>query len=407
MVLLAEISIKTALQILQILTQIAAAHGVRIFLVGGPVRDLVMYQTKLNLDKIDLDIAVENRYYEIGLALAKKIKASMTNYPQFMTMTLQLNQSRRIDIAQTRQEHYPRPAALPKVNPALIYDDLARRDFTINAMAIEITPDFLNCKKYLILDPFSGQIDIKNKLIRILHPKSFIDDPTRIFRAIRFAYRFNFQLEYQTKYLLLEAIRNNHLQLLSGERILYELQKIIQEKKNVEILKALNQYQIFKKLYHTYLPTKFFAEQKLLSQELKLIHLFFYLPIKKWQHYPLSKSITENVKALHNFYKIKPNLIKIKKPSYIYKTLNCFPDLSLKILRCLESKTISNKIKSFQTKYRQVKVFTDGKTLQSLQIKPGPIYSQILSELKLLKLDGVIKNKSDEIEYIKQKYRNV
>lgn len=397
--------------IFALLSQLAGKYNTRIFLVGGPVRDILMatgYRRLAIGDFEDLDIAVEKDYQAVGEELAKKLKAEIIRYPQFMTMTLKLKEGAHIDIAQTREEVYYKPAVLPKVYPSTIIKDLKRRDFTINAMAMELKRSTVNRWPPAVLDPFNGQRDLKQKLIRILHDKSFIDDPTRIFRAVRFATRFDFKIEPKTKTLMQTAIKQNHLKLLSGERILYELKLIMNEQKSLEILRSLQYYKTISGLYSIKLPKKFFAEHKrLTNSKFKLIHFFSYIPESLWSKYPLEKEITEGAKTIKEFSKYRSKLIKAKTPSEVYKLLKPLSKIGLEILAGIETKQLKDKIKSYLEIYTKTKIFTNGKLLQGLKIPPGETYSKILNELLYRKLDGRLKTKQDEIDYIVKNYCNV
>ncbi|MCX7785179.1 MAG: hypothetical protein N2201_02985 [candidate division WOR-3 bacterium] len=383
----------------QIVT-VCQRYNAEAFLVGGPLRDLLMKKGKSSPTITDLDIAVTKSYYNIGRDLAKKLKAKVIHYPQFMTLTLQCPML-RIDIAQTRKEYYPQPAVLPQVSPASIEEDLKRRDFTINAMALKLTKK----PPYPIIDLFNGQRDLKASIIRILHTSSFIDDPTRIFRAIRFAVRFNFKIEPITKLLMKKAIFDNRINLLSGERILYELKMILQEKKATEILKTLQQFKIIENVFGVQLPKKFFQESQILDDftdiDAKLSHLFAYLPEPTWSRFPLTLEVKNCAKAIKNFSQVRKRLARTRLPSQIYQILSSLPKPALKILSLVEKKVISNKIKLFLEKYSKIKIYTSGKLLQSMQIPPGPIYRKILAGLRTQVLDGKIKGQKQEIDYIK------
>ena len=386
--------------------QAVQKYNTKVFLVGGPVRDwfLANCQTRLTDSQIDLDITVENNYEQVGRDLAHKFTAKIIHYPQFMTMTLSLKDGSHIDIAQTRKEYYPSPGALPKVSPASIKEDLKRRDFTINAMALEITKK----PSYRITDPFNGRNDLKRKLIRILHPRSFIDDPTRIFRAIRFATRLGFKIETNTKTLMKKVIKGKLLRLLSGERVLYEIKMIMMERKSLQIIKSLQDFGIINKIFGIKLSKKFFLEhQPVTDSHSKLVHFFSYIPESSWTKYPLLKETMESSQVIRNFSAYRTKLIRRNKPSKIYQILKPIPNSALEILSLLEKKPITDKIKSYLTKYSKVKIFTTGETLKALKILPGPNYSKIMNEILYQKLDGNIKNKTDEMKYIKKNIINV
>lgn len=394
----AETSIKQIKVILSQLRDFANQYNTRIFIVGGPVRDMIMSKKKSLIIGQDLDIAVENNFSEIGESLAKELNAKIIRYPQFMTMTIELKDSSHIDIAQTREEIYHKPAVLPRVLPALIDIDLNRRDFTINAIAMEIKSK----PPYPIIDPFNGRKDLKEKKIRVLHQQSFVDDPTRIFRAIRFATRLGFKIEPKTEALMRSAIKHGYLKLLSGERILYELKLIMNEKKSIDILKSLQSCNIISNLFNVKLPKKFFIEQKNLADgNLKLIHFFSIIPESLWSKYPLLKDIVGSAKHLKEFPKYRNKLAKAIKPNQIYKILKAFDKPALEVLKYTEKEPIRIKVKNYLNKYSKVKIFTTGDMLKSLNIKPGPCYAKIMNELLYQKLDKKIKNKNDEMDYLK------
>ena len=208
------------------------------YLVGGPVRDLM-----LKLPNIDLDIMVEGNAIRLAETFADlNLGAKVTTYPAFKTATVRLADGTQIDFATARQETYVRGGAFPAVKPSGIKDDLYRRDFTINAMAIAINPKTWG----KVIDPFKGAVDLKNKRIQILHHKSFLDDPTRILRAARFKARFGFSVEAKTLKLLKLAIKIKVLDTIKPQRYLKDFEKINKEPKALEaikILKLWNAYQ--------------------------------------------------------------------------------------------------------------------------------------------------------------------
>jgi len=211
---------------------------VKAYLVGGPVRDLM-----LKLPNIDLDIMVEGNAIRLAETFADlNLGAKVTTYPAFKTATVRLADGTQIDFATARQETYVRGGAFPAVKPSGIKDDLYRRDFTINAMAIAINPKTWG----KVIDPFKGAVDLKNKRIQILHHKSFLDDPTRILRAARFKARFGFSVEAKTLKLLKLAIKIKVLDTIKPQRYLKDFEKINKEPKALEaikILKLWNAYQ--------------------------------------------------------------------------------------------------------------------------------------------------------------------
>ncbi len=233
--------------------ELAAQKGMHVYVVGGFVRDLL-----LGTPTLDIDVVVEGNGAAFAKELAELWGAGLTIHERFLTATLhwehQLKppsvslhahtQARphacaltRLDIATARKERYPQPAMLPKVEPATIFEDLWRRDFSINAMAICISPD----KFGELVDPTGGHEDLKQGLIRVLHEKSFVDDPTRIFRAVRYEQRFGFKIERKTLQLICRARDESFLTKLSRDRVKHELWRILQERNPVKPIRRLKQ----------------------------------------------------------------------------------------------------------------------------------------------------------------------
>jgi len=212
------------------IARLAAARGRRVWLVGGPVRDRL-----LGRSGGDLDLALDGAVREIGRAAARELGGSFCWHPRFLTARIEVD-GRHIDVARTRRESYAAPADLPTVRPGTIEEDLSRRDFTFNAMALEVRP-----RKYgPLLDPFDGRTDLENGIVRILHDRSFVDDPTRAFRALRFGTRFGFRLDPATRRRLREAISEELHHRLSGERVAAELRLALSESRPAAVLTALS-----------------------------------------------------------------------------------------------------------------------------------------------------------------------
>jgi tRNA nucleotidyltransferase (CCA-adding enzyme) len=199
----------------------AAAAGLRAYLVGGAVRDLL-----LGLERADLDLAVEGD----SLELARRLGGELRAHPRFQTATVRVD-GIQIDIAATRAETYPRPGALPVVSPAGLGSDLARRDFSVNAMAVALSPESE------LVDPQGGLADLERGMLRTLHPNSLVDDPTRALRAARYSSRYGFELDPGTEAEVVAA----DLDTVSVERVDAELRKLARESeaaRGFELLEA-------------------------------------------------------------------------------------------------------------------------------------------------------------------------
>ena len=199
--------------------RLAADAGMAAYLVGGPVRDHV-----LGASVKDLDVAVVGSAPSLARKLADTLDGKLTVHPRFRTATVWLPDNISIDLVTARRETYSRPGALPDVAPGTIADDLARRDFTINAMAIPICGDDRD-----LVDLHNGRADLEAGIIRALHRDSFVDDPTRMFRAVRYEQRFGFRIDDATLSDMQSALAAGAMATVTGPRIDKELRRITRE----------------------------------------------------------------------------------------------------------------------------------------------------------------------------------
>jgi tRNA nucleotidyltransferase (CCA-adding enzyme) len=189
------------------------------WLVGGAVRDLM-----LGAPVVDLDIAIEGDARAVAREVAARLGGEVVEHDRFGTATVKAD-ALTVDLASTRRESYEHPGALPDVEPASLDEDLARRDFTINAMAASLDPERLG----ELRDPLGGQADLRDRVIRVLHPRSFVDDPTRLLRGLRYEARLGFRMDEETQRLACAAIADGAPATVSGPRIRDELLDLLDE----------------------------------------------------------------------------------------------------------------------------------------------------------------------------------
>ena len=213
---------------IDLVREVALEKECRPFLVGGPVRDLL-----LGRHSIDIDLTLEHEASTLARALAKRIDGRVRSFPQFLTYKVTAPEFPEIDITTARKERYRKPGALPAVTAGRLKDDLIRRDFSINALALDVLDGTMH-------DPTGGAADIEARLVRVLHDQSFIDDPTRVFRAVRLATRLDFQIEEHTAALMHDAIESDALSTVSKERIWRELFLAMDEEEAPSILSELS-----------------------------------------------------------------------------------------------------------------------------------------------------------------------
>jgi tRNA nucleotidyltransferase (CCA-adding enzyme) len=235
------------------------------YVVGGAVRDLLLYRPGF-----DLDLVVVGDAEAYAQALGERLGGRVVTHGHFGTAVVHFGDGRHLDVAMARTETYPAPGALPEVAPASsIEDDLARRDFTINAMAISLPDEEL-------VDPFSGRSHLADRLVRVLHERSFVDDPTRIFRAAQYEGRLGFRMDPKTETLALMAVPG--VRNLSGARVREELTAILAEERAPAILRRLHELGVDEALH----PDLRFPEDGRLLERLR--HLAAqYAPAPQWE----------------------------------------------------------------------------------------------------------------------------
>lgn len=260
------------LKLLKIIEAVSKKRGEKVFLVGGIVRDLI-----LGINNKDIDIVVEGDGIKFALELKEILGAKKVRiHEKFKTAVVVVDDNLKLDIASSRLEYYEYPTSLPVVEYGNIRDDMYRRDFSINAMALEI--DSYNFGK--LIDFYGGYDDLANKKIRILHNLSFIEDPTRIIRAFRFAARYGFELEKDTEIFLKNAINDGFLKKISWPRVKQELEILFSDKNLTRGMEFLNKYNVFKEINPN---IEYDLEMKKNIEKLESIEeLLNFVDIKKW-----------------------------------------------------------------------------------------------------------------------------
>ncbi|HTR02989.1 MAG TPA: hypothetical protein VMN82_07310 [Thermoanaerobaculia bacterium] len=220
---------------------VARERGERAFLAGGAVRDLL-----LGRPVADLDLALEGDGAAFAKALGRRLGADVRVHERFGTATLELPGGERLDVATTRRERYAASGALPSVESGVsIEEDLGRRDFTIHAMALDLA------RRPTLIDPFGGRGDLRRRLVRTLHPQSFLDDPTRVFRAVRYAARLDFRLAPATRRALVAAVQGGALGRISADRRRRELRLILEEPERARAIALLRRLGVAAALHST------------------------------------------------------------------------------------------------------------------------------------------------------------
>jgi len=393
------------LNFMQAAGEVAQSHGQSLYLVGGVVRDLLLGRANL-----DLDLVVEGDAVNLARQLVSVTQGKLVTHPRFSTAKLQWNEW-SVDLATARSETYAKPGALPTVTPGSTGDDLFRRDFTINAMAIELNPD----RYGELLDLYGGRDDLENKLVRVLHEKSFIDDATRIWRALRYEQRLSFHLEPATLELLKRDIC--WLDKISGDRIRHELELILKEEYPEKILRRAAELGVLAKLYPSlkgngWLADKFEQARQLSSPGSPSVGLYLALLV-----YPLTTEESEQLisylrlpklvaQTLRDAINIKSELGSLANPelspSGIYSLLHGYslPAIVANSI-ATDSPVARQHVNLFLNKLRYIKPALNGDDLQRMGVSPGPRIKEMLNLLHEARLDEKVSSKKDEEGLVK------
>ncbi len=404
-------------QLLQKAGQIGNELGFNVFVVGGFVRDLL-----LNRQIEDIDIVVEGDGIEFAKVYAQKEGCRINTYKKFGTAVIIFPDHFKIDVASARLEYYTMPAALPIVEKSSIKLDLARRDFTINTLAISLNPDNFGT----MIDYFGATRDLKDKTIRIIHNLSFVEDPTRIFRAIKFSNRFGFTIGKVTSNLIQNAIRIDCFKNLSGLRVLSELKQIFEEENPIPAIRTMEAYGLEKVLHKnlTIIPNTyqlFESVNKILSWH-DLLYVDEQYP--RWSVYfmallnrcsfnvceeickRLNVPLKEHCILFDMRYKAEKLLLLLENSSFpiskqdlYWALINFNTEYILYMMALCKNEDIKKAISNFYTHQRNIKPYIKGRDLLKIGLPPGPVFTTILNQVLNSKLDGELKTKKDEIKF--------
>lgn len=394
--------------------------GYHVYAVGGFIRDLLLRRKNL-----DIDIVVEGDAILLAKRLSKTLGARVHSHPKFGTAVVVFPDGFSIDIATARTEFYETPGALPTVETSSLKLDLYRRDFTINTLAVKLNPKQFG----LLMDFFGAQQDIKQGVINILHNLSFVEDPTRVLRAVRFEQRFGFKIGKHTLNLIHQAEQLNLLEHVSGARIWHELKLIFEEVNPSAILKRLHALKVLNSLYPSIVWNERLED---LFKEIKAVFSWFdLLYLKKAYDKSLvyllglvdnlneedlttfldklefsegsKKRIAEKrhlILEIYNKWSTAPSILS----SEIYFTLR---DLPIEYLLYLMAKMPEEKkklISDYFVKLKDAETILTGEDLKAMGFRPGPIFREILKNLLRAKLNGIVKTRADEEQFVFEKF---
>ena len=371
-----------------------------VYLVGGAVRDLL-----LGAGSPDLDLAVEGNARAAARALAERLGGQAVEHERFGTATVRADRL-AVDLAQTRTETYPTPGALPVVAAARLPADLRRRDFTINAMAVALTGDELGH----LHDPFEGRRDLDRRTVRVLHDGSFLDDPTRLLRAVRYETRLGFRMDPETERLAREAVRIGAPRTVSGQRIRDELLDLLAEVNVPSGVERLAGLGLDTALHPELEPdVELVAGAALGAGEVGADRVLATLAaliapageaLVPWiESLGLPRGERDRVlKAARDAPALAEGLGAVElSPSAIHALLREEPPEALALALALG--VSPEPLLEWSSRLRFVRLDITGDDLIAAGVEPGPALGRALAETLRAKLDGEVAGRDDELRY--------
>lgn len=414
------------IQLLQAIGGVADKLEYNAFAVGGFVRDLLLKKPNL-----DLDIVIEGDGVGFAKALAAHVDGRYRTHERFKTAVVLLPDGFKVDIATARLEYYEYPAAMPTVELSSIKLDLYRRDFTINAMAIQLNQEHFGT----LIDFFNSQNDLKQKSIKVLHNLSFVEDPSRIFRAVRFEQRMGFQISPHTRRLIINAVNMQLFGKSQDSRFLSELKIIFSEENPLPAIQRLAEFDLFKFLWPDLRPhyeidrrfTHILTQAQLAISWFRLLYLEE--PCRNWVVYLLAIMSRSGLSELSAFCtrfqettKVKEYLLDQKDRAdkalhqisreYNHKNstiVTCFEEITIEgllyIMAVARKKHVKKAVSLYVTSLRHIDAGLSGNELMAMGYTPGPQFKKILSYLKNLRLDNPQIEPEKAAELVKKKFR--
>jgi tRNA nucleotidyltransferase (CCA-adding enzyme) len=374
-----------------------------------------------------VDIVVEGDGIRFAQAFAKRHQVRVRSHRKFGTAVLVFPDGFKVDVATARMEYYESPAAPPTVETSSLKLDLYRRDFTINTLAVK-----LNKRHYgTMIDYFGAQTDIKEKVLRVLHNLSFVEDPTRVLRAIRFEQRFDFKIGTLTLALIKNAVKINCFKDLSPRRLFLELKLILKEEDPVRAIGRMNELEVLQVIA----PEIDYSdrERALIEETTRVIAWYnlLYLEegLESWKLYWHSLTSGLDPRRLRQLAKrmgmvdlecqrmldqrervptLLEALFKFEGDNYaLYSLLAPFDaETVLYVMAKANSEKTRRLISLYFTKLKSTRIELRGTDLLSMGFKPGPIFREIMERALEARMNEAVKTKKDELRFVKNQFRN-
>ena len=383
------------------------------YVVGGFVRDLL-----IGRENLDIDIVVEGDAVDFAYQLAEAWGGQVQTHYQFKTATITRLDGLKLDFVSARNETYLSPGALPSVEYGTIVEDLHRRDFSINALAMRLQPNTFG----ELVDCTDGLQDLRAGRIRVLHERSFIDDPTRIFRAMRYEARYRFQIVESDQQRMRDAINQGALNLISGQRIRNEIDHILSEKSAPQIVNRTGEFDLFGAIDPTWTISPIFdVLWRIAGQVIEWVSTSLPNdPINTrailWMTLltaPDSIEVISSRLGLENELCTKLNaqahlehalnaLSASSKPSEVYQLLNRYPleSLVFGMMQPNQPDWRAEKIRNYLTHLRGIQPLITGDDLIRQGLKPNQTFSDLLKKAFAAQLDGKVSTKQEIYQFL-------
>lgn len=388
----------------QTAVSLAEGRGLDLYLVGGGVRDLL-----LGAAHLDVDLVVEGDALGLAGAVAERLGARLVTHPRFGTAVVE-GDGFRLDLARARSERYERPGALPTVRPASLADDLARRDFTINAIALCLT----GARAGELLDPYGGQDDLARRRLRVLHDRSFQDDATRILRAVRYAGRLAFRLDPKTAALLRRDL--SYLGTISGARLRHELERIALEERAAQIVRLAARLCVLAAVHPALTPgpraLRALARLAVVTPSHRDAVLFSLLlsgartgqAESAIERLALTGRQAEAVRSVLALRAAQARLARPGlRPSGAVALLEPHPPPAIEALVLLAERPLAaRRARRYLGEWRFVRPRLNGRDVEALGVPRGPRIGAALAALRAARLDGRVKTRDDEVALVRR-----
>jgi len=413
---------KDIFKYLESIAQVGDRLNLSVYVVGGFVRDLL-----LNIPNLDIDIVVEGEGIPFAACLAEEFGGRVTSHEKFGTSVVIFPDGYRIDVATARMEYYKHPGALPTVEKSSLKSDLFRRDFTVNSMAVKLT----GANAYCLIDFFNGERDLRSKEIHVLHSLSFIEDPCRLFRAIRFEQRFDFAMGKQAEAFMCSTIKKRLVNSLSGTRLFNEIKILLNEKRPIDCIRRMQGLELFQFVSPEMLQAPkdlevlerlesvfAWADRVITADKpdvwyVYFLGLFYSLKenafLKAADRLLLPTRMKNSLQADRIHCRESLELLNSNKewgPKEIY---HAFANLSVEAVVYLIALSSTDRLNQYANIYfaqyqGKAEPALKGDDLVKMGLEPGPVFQSVLNALREARVMGSVSSREEEVALVEEQF---